>query len=331
MPPVFFFALGARPCPNDLAIARLVGQRHFLVPAGSRAATLLRTMPDVTVALDSWAYPPDNPVRPGVARYAHSIAAWYRASRGCMDQRTPPCAEFAWAVSYDTIGDAARSAADTARLEHLLQEIGVPGDDLPVVPVTHYPDGNVDAIIGAIRDTLACLDDVELEQLAHIQALDGWDPGPVDRPAWAIGGLVIARYAAKAERWYQDLLQELDAAETEGISTFQRRIHLLGIGKPGWVLRSPLVMSFDSSGPARMAQIGFDLGIGRRYTDAYGLSVKKLRGSRAARLAYHLCDYRARVGLSWQHVRDDQIDDDRPRAAATEPIRTDWEQPALDL
>jgi hypothetical protein len=321
MPPVFFFAVGARPCPNDLASARLVGQRHFLVPAGSRAATLLRTMPDVTVALDSWAYPPDTPARPSVAAYAQSIAAWYRG--------TPPCAEFAWAVSYDTIGDAARSAADTARLEHLLQEIGVAGDDLPVVPVTHYPDGNVDAIIGTIRANMACLDDVELAQLAHIQALDGWDPGPVDRPAWAIGGLVIARYAAQAERWYTDLLQELDAAETDGISSFQRRIHLLGIGKPTWVLRSPLVMSFDSSGPARMAQIGFDRGIGKNYTNAYGLSVAKLRRSRAARLAYHLCDYRARVGLPWQEVRDDQVDDDRLRSARGST--GGWEQPVLDL
>jgi len=331
MPPVFYFAVGARPCPNDLAIARLVGQRHFLVPAGSRAATLLRTMPDVTVALDSWAYPPDNPFRPGVARYAHSIAAWYRASRGRLDEPSTPHADFAWAVSYDTIGDAARSAADTARLEHLLQEIGVAGDELPVVPVTHYPDGNVDAIIGAIRADLGCLDDVELEQLGMIQALDGWDPGPVDRPAWAIGGLVIARYAAQAERWYTDLMQELDVAGADGISPFQRRIHLLGIGKPTWVLRSPLVMSFDSSGPARMAQIGFDRGIGKRYTDAYGLSVAKLRRSRAARLAYHLCDYRARVGLPWQQVRDDQIADDRPHAAAPGSMGTGWQQPALDL
>jgi hypothetical protein len=104
------------------------------------------------------------------------------------------------------------------------------------------------------------------------------------------------------------------------------------------VLASPLVMRFDSSGPARLALIGFDQGIGRAYTDAYGLSIAKLCRSREARLVYHVADYRARVGLSWQRVDAEALLDDRELAlipvadgacAGAKRYLEHWDQVAL--
>lgn len=131
-----------------------------------------------------------------------------------------------------------------------------------------------------LRDRALCFDDDEQVQLA--QRVD-WgfadEPdGPSDWPVCAIGGLVLAHYSRDSACWYERLIADLEAAVT--LDPFQRRIHLLGVGRPSWVLASPLVMSFDSSGPARLALIGFEHGIGRAYTDAYGLSVAKLRRSR---------------------------------------------------
>ncbi len=78
-----------------------------------------------------------------------------------------------------------------------------------------------------------------------------------------------------------------------------------------------------------MALIGFERGIARAYTDAYGLSITKLRRSREARLAYHVADYRSRVGLPWQPVDAAALRDDRELAIL--PVRDDedWRQPEL--
>lgn len=95
------------------------------------------------------------------------------------------------------------------------------------------------------------------------------------------------------------------------------------------MLASPLVMRFDSSGPARLALIGFDQGIGRAYTDAYGLSVAKLRCSREARLVYHVADYRVRVGLPWQRVDAEALLDDRELALIPAADPEHWDQVAL--
>ena len=151
--------------------------------------------------------------------------------------------------------------------------------------------------------------------------------GPSDWPMCAIGGLVPAHYSRDSACWYERLIADLEAAAT--LDSFQRRIHLLGVGRPSWVLASPLVMSFDSSGPARLALIGFDQGIGRAYTDAYGLSVAKLRRSREARLVYHVADYRARVGLPWQRVDAEALLDDRELALIPAADLEHWDQVAL--
>ncbi|PDW05121.1 hypothetical protein CJ255_00580 [Candidatus Viridilinea mediisalina] len=136
-----------------------------------------------------------------------------------------------------------------------------------------------------------------------------------------------ARYARAATAWYAQLIADLEAAAE--LDPFQRRIHLLGIGKPSWVCRSPLVLSFDSSGPARMAMIGFARGIGAAYTAAYGISIAALTKSRAARLAYHLIRYRAQVGLPWKPIDEALLHADREVAAPQARADVDWEQPAL--
>ncbi|MEI7642967.1 MAG: hypothetical protein WCJ55_01540 [Chloroflexales bacterium] len=327
MPPTFYFALGARPRSRDLQVAMLVGQRHYLVPAGSPGAALLRRTPGVHVVLDSWAFPPGNTDRPSLARYAHLVAGWQLQNRVATGQPTAPW--FDWALSYDTIGDAITSERDDARLRTLFMRI-CRCLDPPIVPITHYPGPGAAAIIGdLLRDREECFDDEEIDQLRQRAAWGFMDEpdGPTDWPAAAIGGLVPARYARPAAAWYERLIAELDAAAD--LDPCQRRIHLLGVGKPSWVCCSPLVMSFDSSGPARMALIGFERGIARAYTDAYGLSISKLRRSREARLAYHVADYRSRVGLPWQPVDAAALRDDRELAIL--PVRDDedWRQPEL--
>jgi hypothetical protein len=327
MPPMFYFALGARARPHDLVIAMLVGQRHYLAPAGSSTARLLTRTPGVHVVLDSWAFPPGNTDRPSLPRYAHMLAGWY--ARNLTGAAQPESSWLDWALSYDTIGDALASERDDARLRALLQAI-CHCPDSPLVPVTHYPGPGAAAIIGdLLRDREECFDD---EEIALVRQRAAWgfhdEPdGPVDHPACAIGGLVPARYARAAAAWYEQLICDLEAAAE--LDPFQRRIHLLGIGKPSWVCCSPLVMSFDSSGPARMALIGFERGIGAAYTADYGISIAALRRSRSARLAYHLIRYRAQVGLPWQPVDEALLHEDREVAALPELADERWEQPEL--
>lgn len=327
--PTFYFAVGARPRPRDVHVAILIGQRHFLVPAGSSADTLLQRTPGVHVVLDSWAFPPGNPVRPSLARYAYLIAAWCAHTCVAAEKSRLDAPWFDWAVSYDTIGDLAASERDHAELERLSASL-CRTPDPPVVPVVHYPHAGANAIIGALlhyRDV--CFDDDERAQLAQRVGwgfADGPDGSP-DLPACAIGGLVPAHYDRDSTRWYEYLIVALEAATT--VDPFQRRIHLLGVGRPSWVLASPLVMSFDSSGPARLALVGFEKGIGTAYTDAFGLSVAKLRRSREARLAYHLAAYRSRVALPWQRIDEAALLDDREIALPLAPEPEPWDPVAL--
>ncbi|PDW05120.1 hypothetical protein [Candidatus Viridilinea mediisalina] len=84
MPPTFYFALGARARPHDLVIALHVGQRHYLVPAGSSTERLLARTPGVHVVLDSGAFPPGNTARLSLPHYAHRVSI---ADRPIADSR----------------------------------------------------------------------------------------------------------------------------------------------------------------------------------------------------------------------------------------------------
>jgi hypothetical protein len=147
--------------------------------------------------------------------------------------------------------------------------------------------------------------------------------GPTDWPACAIGGLALARYARDAERWFDILIAELDAADEVCMCT--RRIHLLGVRRASWALHSPLIQSFDSSQPARFAAYGGPA----RNAERFGLSEDKLARSRDARLVYALCAIRASVGLPWQAPDAALLSDDAPSRRV---VRTAaYQQLSLDL
>jgi hypothetical protein len=76
------------------------------------------------------------------------------------------------------------------------------------------------------------------------------------RPARAIGGLVPQRYSDEASGWLDQLLTDLEGAATQ-LDPSWFSIHLLGIARPDWVRRSPLIASYDSSGPAIQASFGW--------------------------------------------------------------------------
>jgi len=134
-------------------------------------------------------------------------------------------------------------------------------------------------------------------------------------PSYGIGGLALQRYNAAAEAWYQALLDKLERTDHGALARVG--LHLFGIGKPSWVLRSKrnLIASCDSSGPGRMAGIARWNGIAAHYTPLYGVCAEKLQCSREARLYFHLCRYRRSLGLPWTPLDQSLFQDD-----ATAPL-----------
>lgn len=292
--PVFYFAIGRSPAARDWEVCRLVGQRHFLVPAGSPAERYLRTQPGVSVILDSGAYPPGNTARPTLRQYGWIVRWW----SGQLDR-------FAWAVSYDTLGNPTRSARDHDRLLDLPWRWP---DDIPVVPVRAYPHHTASDILAEALQMRDDLDDEELAQYDQLLAA-GELAAHNGRPACAIGGLAVARYARDSDVWYRRLLIDLERAARSQVDVSQCRLHLLGIGRPDW-MNHPLVQSFDSSAPARLASVGGWEAVRRYYDPAFGLSLTKLRRSREARVALFLMHYRQNAGQPWQPIDESLLRDD---------------------
>jgi hypothetical protein len=294
--PQFFFAIGRAPSARDWAVCRLVGQRHFLVPAGSPAERTLRTMPDVSAILDSGAYPPHNPQRPTLEQYAWIVRWW---------SRHPD--RFAWAASYDTMGDPHRTDRD----HETLLRFPWCDDDIPIVRVRAYPFTSAGAILDDITTTRDCLDPDERAQYDQLLAC-GQLEAHSGRPACAVGGLAVARYTRESTVWYRRLLSDLERVADSLVDVSECRLHLFGIGRPDWV-QHPLVQSFDSSAPARLAGIGGWDAV-RRYNDpAFGLSLAKLRRSREARLALFLGVYQRIAGQPWQPIDEALLRDDDAR------------------
>jgi hypothetical protein len=288
VPATFYFAIGARPRRRDLDVALAVGQRHFLVPVGSTAIPWLRYLPGVRVALDSAAWPPDNPDRPSLEAYARAILSW-RLSDGSWGNLD-------WAASYDHIGNWVATRRDHARLLALLRSYGA--SDAPVIASVQYPEDGGAAILGHPEGA-------GVHQTASVQ------------PHFGIGGLVPLLSPTRpravfdeASTWFDSVLAALSTAIAAGVASQTLSLHLFGIGRPGFVVRSPLIVSFDSSGPAQMAMHGWQK-IAHRYTPTYGFSAEKLQVSREARLAYWLIHYREAVGLSWESVSENFLHDDR--------------------
>jgi hypothetical protein len=278
----FYFAIGRDFRHRDLTIALACGQRHFLVPAGSLAARRLRAISGIHVALDSAAYPPNNPKRISLAAYWQEVVSLRRHSGdwGGLD----------WFASYDTIGNSAQTRHDEQALQALLHR---DAPDAPILRVVGFGT--------PVAEAAAAI-------LAH----------PLDvasRPSYGLGGLAIQRYNATADAWYQELLDTLQGADEAALRGVG--LHLFGIGKPSWLSRSKhdLIVSFDSSGPGQMAGIAGWRGIAAHYTPTYGVSAEKLQCSREAKLYFHLCRYRRSVGLPWIHVDQSRFLDDQREPA----------------
>ncbi len=79
--PIFYFVVAVKHRPRDVLVATLVDQCHLLAPAGSSANRLLQRTLGVSVVVDSWVFPPGNPVRSSLVSYAHLIAGWYARTR----------------------------------------------------------------------------------------------------------------------------------------------------------------------------------------------------------------------------------------------------------
>lgn len=303
----FYFAISSRPRKRDLQIARLVGQTHLLVPAGSLGARMLRHRHEFNVVLDSWAWPPHNPERPTLDGYWREVKTWRNGDGSWRCD---------WFAAYDTIGDGGQTQQDYNTLLTMMD-----ADDLadaPLVPVTHYPG------VGAI-DILV---DYHLGHAGTRGDLVNSVDGCLRRPGYALGGLVPARYSDEADTWYGHLLAELEAATDDADAAYDDwlldpqllNLHLFGVGRPSWVLRSPLVQSFDSSGPAQQARFGWPKIAQHGYTAIYGLTQAKLAHSREARLAYWLMHYRNAVGLPWTTVDETLLLNDGERMSAWGPI-----------
>jgi hypothetical protein len=311
-PPTFYFAIGDRPRPRDLAVALAVGQRHFLMPFTSTILPLLRDESGISVVVDSRAWPPNDPNRPSLEAYVRHLLTWRR-----------PCGSWgnlAWAAAYDHLRDPNRSQHDYHRLLALLDEHDAA--DCPIVPVRHY-----DVAHGATAAARDILLDFTLDVTGTRADLidDGAD---LDRPGYAIGALVpVLRPTCPAEErdaaaeWLRDLTDALEQEGEEDDSGYVDlellKLHVFGIGQPDILRTSPLIASFDSSGPARMASFGWKK-IQPTYNPAYGLSAEKLQRSREARLAYWLIRYRDAVGLPWRKVAEAELLDDRHQPAAVQ-------------
>lgn len=271
----------------------MVGQHAFLVSAGTRGERMLRTMPGVRVLLDSGAWPIVNPQRVTREQFWWIVRWWSRDSR------------FTYAMSYDHILDPQRSAEDHAWLLAQPWDTEVP----PVVRVAHYPTATADDIIGEALHDLADLTSSEIAELQSLRQR-GFVVGDPYQPKVAIGGLVPAHGDNESRDWYNALLSDLSSQQAELLDMSERRMHLLGVSKPDWV-NHPLVASFDSSTPARMAALGGWKAIAKRYDSAFGISAEKLQRSREARLAYHLIRIRNAVGLPWTRPNECDLLDDK--------------------
>jgi hypothetical protein len=74
-------------------------------------------------------------------------------------------------------------------------------------------------------------------------------------------------------------------------------------------LKIPITDTEGHYRPAQQARFGWGK-IAPNYNPAYGLAPEKLQMSRAARLAYWLMDYRARIGLSYRRVEASSLPND---------------------
>ncbi|MDP9310867.1 MAG: hypothetical protein M3R24_08230 [Chloroflexota bacterium] len=341
MPPTFFLAIGRDPRRRDIDLCLAVGQREFLVPAGTRGAKVVRALPGIRYVCDSGAWPIGNPDRVTLPAYARLLAEAERDNYrpGSISQK----AWFAWGASYDHILSREATERDEAAVFNLIG-----GREIGIVPIVTYPWASADDIIGQALADLDMLDEQEIGSFWLGKQM-GEVVGPVDHPAVGIGGLVPARYSREAAYWLESLMDDLgqSAERAKGgqftfdfdppsgfsaidLDPFLRRVHLFGVAKPSWVLHpSGLVMSCDSSGPFQMAKYGFQKARTAPF-EKYGFSTDKLQRSREACLVMHLCHYRDRLGLPYTTLDEHMLLDDAPRRVFAVSAAQSRRQVSLD-
>jgi hypothetical protein len=287
--PEYILALGPSPSLREIDVALAVGQRWFLASAGTLAARYLALLPDdlhAHVVLDSYAWPIDNPERP-------SFGAWWLHARGW--RRAPgDFGRLAYAIGYDIIGDA---AATNSFYRHTLSRLEQRRIlDLPMVPVITYGSSPAGLAIDMLQGWAGVRDDL----------VDG--SGVIERPFYAIGGLVPQRGSAVSVSWVRSLAGELAGLCADGTEAEEPLcdpghlgVHLLGSTRPDYwrpLEAAGIRVWCDTSTPLRQA--GFGEGqLSWAYTDAYGLGRELLAHSRLARVAWWLCRERDRCGLPW--------------------------------
>jgi hypothetical protein len=210
---------------------------------------------------------------------------------------------------YDRRMNPARAADLQPQVQAALRAELTPDIDTVFIALSraypHHTAGDILAEALQIRDDLDSEENAEYDQLLAAGELAAHG----GRPACAVGGLAVARYTRASETWYRQLLADLEHVAGSLVDVSECRLHLLGIGRPDWV-NHPLVQSFDSSAPARLASLGGWDAVRRYYDPDFGLSLAKLRKSREARLALFLLHYKQIAGQLWQPVDETLLRDD---------------------
>jgi hypothetical protein len=265
---------------RDIDVALACGQRQFLAIVATLAASYLRTLDNIEVVLDSWAWPIHNPDRP-------SFNAWWQELRGWRDGRGT-FGNLRYAIAYDQIGNPTASAVAYHEAMGRMADRRV--EDLPVVPVLQYPSDPRAISVDVLLSWAGQRDDLQ----------DGG--GVVTRPAYALGGLVPQKGSTASIAWVTAVARELaQLISAEGIDPTFLGIHLLGSTRRAYV--EPLAalgvaVSCDTSTPAQQAKAGA-AALRWGYSPRYGLPPDLLQRSRYARLAFWLCRERDRLGLAW--------------------------------
>jgi hypothetical protein len=275
----YSLAIGGDTTLRDIDVALACGQQDILISVGTPIARHLRGLPGVNVVLDSAAWPIDNPERP-------SFDAWWQMLRSWRQGRQD-YGNLVYAMAYDTIGQASKTEKDYNKV---MGRINERCPDLPIVPVLGH----------GLHPSLLSIDVLQGWAFERDDLVDG--DGTMDRPFYALGGLVPERGSKRSVEWVKQVAHELAyLADEEGIDPEFLGIHLLGSSRTEYI--TPLCevgveIWCDNSTPMRQARAG-DASLSWAYTDKYGLPMPLLQRSRFARIAFWLCRERDKLGLDY--------------------------------
>jgi hypothetical protein len=282
MLPTYCLAIGGAMTLRDADVALACGQRAFLASVATPATHHLRSLPDVTLVLDSGAWPMHNPTRP-------SFDAWWQTLRGFREE-PGDYGNLTYALAYDHVGDPARSDHDYHAAMGRVFDREAAGDT-PIVPVLQYP-----------TSPYAIAYDLEA---AWAGTRPDWvdSDGSFDRPVYALGGLVPQRGSPDAVRWVAAVAATLSDLIADGWNADALGIHILGSTRHAYLhplMDAGIPVWCDTSTPGRNAGFGMATFGKDRFRERYGIPWALLAQSRLARFAYWLCRECDLLGLPWQ-------------------------------